>query len=132
MTRRFVLIAAAGLAACSGRKTEAVKLPTMLAGAWKLKEQHAVPATQPPAPMEPSMLENVVEGAYEGAGEIRVTVYRMKSSALGLDMAQRWRPAADTVFFYKDERFVVVSWKQTDRTQVRAFVTDLQKSLGTG
>lgn len=127
---RLCWILCAVLLACCGRSaSETVKLPPVVAAEWRLQEQRAVAPEAAPAPMQPAMIESAAAGVYTGPERIEVTHYRLKSSALGLDMMQRWRPAADTVFFYKDENFVTVHWSGASRERVRAFVTDYEKAL---
>ena len=46
-----------------------------------------------------------------------------------MDLAQRWRPSADTVFFYRGRYFVVVKWQQADRKALQEFVRELEKRL---
>jgi hypothetical protein len=48
---------------------------------------------------------------------------------VGLDLAQRWRPSADTVFFQQGRYFVVVKWQQADRKALQEFVRELEKRL---
>jgi hypothetical protein len=54
-------------------------------------------------------------------------LYELSSPGVGLDLAQRWRPSADTVFFYRDQYFVVVKWQQADRGALQEFVRELEK-----
>lgn len=70
-----------------------------------------------------------VSGLYEGAGEVQAHVYELKSEASGLELAQRWRPAANTVFFYTPHYFAVVTWESNDRAAVTALVRALEKRL---
>jgi hypothetical protein len=44
-------------------------------------------------------------------------------------VVQRWKPAPDTVFFYKDRFFVLVQWQTADRKALREFVGALEKRL---
>ena len=42
---------------------------------------------------------------------------------------QRWRPSADTVFFYEKNYFVVVKWQQAERAALQSFVREIQNGL---
>jgi hypothetical protein len=66
---------------------------------------------------------------YKGPGAATVEVYELTSSAGGLEMVQRWRPAADTVVWYTPQYFVVVRWHGGDRTMVSALIRALEKQL---
>jgi hypothetical protein len=46
-----------------------------------------------------------------------------------VDLAQRWRPSADTVFFSRGAYFVVVKWQAADRSALQAFVRNVEKTL---
>jgi len=70
-----------------------------------------------------------VSGVYEGAGEAHVEVYDLKSEASGLELVQKWRPAANTVFFYTPRYFAVVKWESPDRAAVTSLVRALEKRL---
>ena len=54
----------------------------------------------------------------------------LDSPAVALDLVQRWRPSADTVFFYRGRYFVVLKWQDADRTALQAFAAELEKRLG--
>jgi hypothetical protein len=72
---------------------------------------------------------------YDGPGKLEARLYDLQSSALALDMVQRWRPSADTVFFYEKNYFVVVKWQQAERAALQSFVREIQNGLnpqGTG
>ena len=57
-------------------------------------------------------------------------MYELTSSAVGLDMVQRWRPSADTVFVNPGRFLVVVKWQQADRQPLQDFVREMEKRLG--
>jgi hypothetical protein len=48
---------------------------------------------------------------------------------VALDMAQRWKPAPDTVFFYNGRFFVLIQWQTADRKALREFVAALEKKF---
>jgi hypothetical protein len=73
--------------------------------------------------------EQTVKATYEGPGKLEARIYALPTSAMALDVVQRWTPAADTVFFYGDRFFVVVRWEAADRQALQAFVSELEKKL---
>jgi hypothetical protein len=74
-------------------------------------------------------VERLQVAAYEGPGKLEARVYELSAPGVGLDLAQRWRPSADTVFFYRGPYFVVVKWQQADRQALQDFVRELEKRL---
>jgi hypothetical protein len=108
----------------SARSAESL-LPPTVAGVWQRKSLGASPPSQPPA-------RRAFEATYEGRGKLTADVYELNSSAQGLDLVQRWKPAPDTVFFYRDNYFVVIRWDRADRQALTAFVRELEKQLGAG
>jgi hypothetical protein len=64
--------------------------------------------------------------AYEGPGKLEARLYQLATPELALDRAQKWKPAPDTVFFYRDRYFVVIKWQTADRQALQAFVAALQ------
>ena len=67
---------------------------------------------------------------YEGPGKLDARLYVLDSPAVALELAQRWRPSADTVFFYSGRFFAVVKWQDADRIALKAFVAEVQKRFG--
>ncbi|MBZ5581614.1 MAG: hypothetical protein LAQ30_05305 [Acidobacteriia bacterium] len=67
---------------------------------------------------------------YDGPGKVQARAYELDSPAVGLDLAQRWRPSADTVFFNRGQYFVVVKWQSADRAALKSFVEELEKRIG--
>jgi hypothetical protein len=65
--------------------------------------------------------------SYEGPGKLDARVYALATPAVALDVAQRWTPRPDTVFFYSDRFFVVVQWQTTDKKSLQAFLSALEK-----
>jgi len=81
----------------------------------------------------PRTAVNWIETAsYEGPGKIETRVYGLAAPAIALDLVQRWRPSADTVFFHRGSTFVVLKWQQADRQALELFVRDLESRLGKG
>ena len=129
MTRRYSLLLAAALAACSRPAPRGPLLPETV-GPWRRTELRELPPSGSPATMPRQTVKSIHVGAYEGAGKAVATVYELKSSANALDMAQRWRPEPDMVFFNRDQYFVTVKWENADRGALRGFVQALEKTIG--
>lgn len=122
MQRRSLFTAAAAfvLAACKKERTNV--LPESVDG-WKR-------ISLGEAPVEfGAVRAQLAQYQAPQQGTAAVTVYEMKSSAAALDVVQRWVPKADTLFFYRDELFVVVKHKDADRKALNTFVAALDKHL---
>ena len=128
MTRRLLLAAAAVLlAGCKKGVPRENLLPETLAG-WKRTSLATVSA--PGGTVIPAgSIRRVQAAQYDGTGKVNVTLYELGSSAAALDAVQRWGPAADTVFFYRDDFFVVVKYDGAERKAVNAFVSALDRHL---
>jgi hypothetical protein len=74
-------------------------------------------------------VRRVQAASYEGAGKIEARAYELTRQEIGLDIAQRWRPTTDTVFFWARSYFVVVSWKEAERQALQEFTRALEKRL---
>jgi len=122
--RRFWVFAVVASSGCRppARSSESL-LPVRVAEVWTRTSLRAIPASPPGA-------RRAFEATYDGPGKVTADVYELVSSAAGLNLVQRWRPAKDTVFFYKDNYFGVVKWSQADRPALAAFVRALEKGLG--
>jgi hypothetical protein len=96
-------------------------------GGWRRASVRDVPVTQPPDGNIKGRIEQIRAATYEGTGKLEARVYALPSPAVALDVAQRWQPAADTVFFYKDRFFVVVAWQAADRKALQEFLSQLEK-----
>lgn len=83
-----------------------------------------------PDPVPRTVINRLQEASYEGPGKLEARIYELESSGIALDQVQRWRPSADTVFFYRDQYFVVIKWQDADRKALNAFVAELEKRLG--
>jgi hypothetical protein len=121
-----------GLIATACRRAAAVPdvLPETAPGGWRRATLNHPAASDAPDPVPRSAVDQVQRATYEGPGKLDARVYVLDASAVALDLAQRWRPSADTVFFNLGRFFVVVKWQDADRKALRAFVTDLQMRLG--
>jgi hypothetical protein len=127
MTRRSLMLLAAATA-CAPRHAREL-LPANLE-AWSRQDLRDVPPSSAPDPMPRDSVQRIQAATYAGPGTLEATVYELGSSATALDMAQRWPPAAETVFFYKDQYFVVLKWQQAERNAVTALVRALERHLG--
>lgn len=74
-------------------------------------------------------VDRIVAASYEGPGKLDARVYAVSAPAVAFELAQRWRPSADTVFFDHGPFFVVIKWQSADRKLLKEFVADLEKRL---
>lgn len=128
---RAALVLLAALSAC--QKTAPLPpglFPAIEANVWRRTALAEVPASEAPDPVPRTSVERLAVASYEGPGKIEARVYALTSPEVGLDLAQRWRPSADTVFFYRGRYFVVVKWQEADRKALEAFVRALEAGLG--
>jgi hypothetical protein len=125
--RLLLLLAMAVLSSCG--KTPMPDVFSETVGGWRRTTLRDVPAGQPPDAIPAQEIERIHAATYEGTGKLEARIYGLASAAKALDVAQRWRPAADTVFFDSDRFFVVVKWQGADRKALQAFVSELQKRL---
>jgi len=126
----FVILLAA-LAAC--QKPAALPsglFPENAAGGWRRTTVREMAVSDAPDPVPRTSVERLAVATYEGPGKLEARVYALSSPEVGLDLAQRWRPSADTVFFYRGRYFVVVKWQQAERKALEAFVRQLEEALG--
>ncbi|MBV8728538.1 MAG: hypothetical protein JO336_01890 [Acidobacteriia bacterium] len=99
-------------------------------GAWHRTAFDRPSVSDAPDPVPRSAIEQFQSATYEGAGKLEARVYALDAPAVALELTQRWRPSADTVFFNQGRYFVVVKWQDADRKALQAFVADLQMRLG--
>jgi hypothetical protein len=116
------------LSACTQNAAPPV-FPANVSGAWRLKSSQSFPAGS-----APEMVRNIGtrawwRAAYEGPGAATVELYELTSAAGGLEMVQRWRPAADAVVWYTPRYFVVVKWQSADRAAVGGLIQALEKQF---
>ena len=132
MPRRNWMWLALALTAC-GRKAPlpADLLPETVANIWRRAAVRNLAVSEAPDPVPRLSVERLQVASYEGPGKLEARVYELSSPGVGLDLAQRWRPSADTVFFYRGQYFVVVMWQQADRKALQEFVRELEKRLAT-
>ena len=101
-----------------------------MAGVWKRTALVNPPASSTPDPVPRTAVNRLQTATYAGPGKLEARAYELDSPAVALDLVQRWRPSADTVFFYRGRFFVVVKWDQADRKALEAFVRELEARLG--
>jgi hypothetical protein len=94
---------------------------TQVVGTWHRTAVRDLPAG--------AGIEQLRTASYQGPGTLEASIYRLTSPAMALDMAQRWKPTPDTVFFYSDRFFVLVRWQTADRKALHEFVAALEKRL---
>ncbi len=104
---------------------------TSVMGPWHRTSVTELPPSSPPDPIPPSAIQSIRAATYEGPGKLDARVYQLTSPAVALDLAQRWPPAPDTVFFYADRFFVLIRWQSADRKSLHEFVSALQKKFPT-
>jgi hypothetical protein len=125
MTRRFWVALTFATAACGPppRGAESL-LPGVLASDWRRESLREIPAPSATGALR------AFEATYAGPGNLTVDIYQTKFSAVAFEMEQKWKPAANTVAFSKDEYFAVVRWDRAERRALTAFVGALEKALG--
>ena len=116
------ILVALGLCACRTAPDAGSLLPAGIAGEWQRTSLDSIPPSQP-------KVERAFEAVYQGRGHVTVDLYETKSPGVAFEMTQHWREAADSVFFDKGVYFVVVSWRETDRQALKAFIRELQREL---
>src|SRR5690349_6511464 len=110
MTRRAAMALLLGCAACAKREPSIDPFPETLAG-WKRTSIRELPPAEFPEQMPKANVRRAQVAGYEGQGKTEVRAYELTRQEIGLDIAQRWRPEADSVFFWARSYFVVVTWK---------------------
>ena len=130
MRRRNWLWLALAAGACRRAERPPDLFPPTLAGVWRRTALASHPASDAPDPVPRTAVDRLQIATYEGPGKLEARAYELDSAGVALDLVQRWRPSADTVFFYRDRYFVVVKWQEADRKALEAFVRELEGRLG--
>lgn len=104
--------------------------PQTLASVWHRTGLTNRPVSDAPDPVPRTAVNRLQIATYEGPGKLEARAYELDSAGVALDLSQRWRPSADTIFFYHDRYFVVVKWEDADREALKAFVRDLEARMG--
>jgi hypothetical protein len=120
-----VALLLAALAGCARPKPMPDAFPETLGGWHRVGPVREVRDRMDEIPVR--TVEATRAGTYEGPGKLDVRVYALPTPAVALDVAQRWTPRPDTVFFYSDRFFVVVQWQTTEKKALQAFLSALEK-----
>jgi hypothetical protein len=128
MKRRACLPLLALLGACGRGRHRVSVFPETLAG-WTRISLRDLSVSDAPDPVPRTAVVSVQTAQYEGSGRLEARAYELSRSAVGLDIAQRWRPAADTVFFWAQRWFVVIRWQEADRKALQQFTSALEKRI---
>jgi hypothetical protein len=128
MRRRAVLALLIGCTACAKREPAIEVFPESLAG-WKRTSWREMSAAEAPDAVPKESVRRVQAAAYEGSGKLQARAYELTRQEIGLDIAQRWRPVPDTVFFWARSYFVVVTWQEAERKALQEFTRALEKRL---
>src|ERR1035437_5054140 len=129
MMRRAISPVLLALASCRRASAPMPDIFTETVGAWHRTFASDLPPSSAPGPVPPAGVERIRAASYEGPGKLDARLYQLTSSAVALDVVQRWKPAPDTVFFYKDRFFVLVQWQTADRKALHEFVATLEKKF---
>lgn len=128
MDRRYLLAVLFLFAACA-QSAAVPAFPPVVAGVWKLKGVQSFDASTAPEMIRRIGTRGWWSAAYEGAGSATVETYALTAPAAGLEMAQQWRPVADTAVWYTPRYFLVFRWKSAERAAVIALIQELEKQF---
>ena len=117
------------LAACRRAPDPMPDLFAGVAGAWHRTSLRELAPSSPPDAVPLAAIERIRTASYEGPGKLDARIYQLTSPAAALDVAQRWKPAPDTVFFYSGRFFVLIQWQSADRKALHEFVATLEKQF---
>jgi hypothetical protein len=98
-------------------------------GQWHRTSQRDLAASQAPDPLPQAAVRQIRTAIYDGPGKLEARLYRVASSAVALDLVQRWPPSTDTIFFYERDFIVVVKWQEADRRALQDFLRELETRL---
>jgi hypothetical protein len=130
MTRRRWIGLACLLSGCGGRRRTVVEVfPETVAGSWRRKQRREAPLAEAPDPVPRTAVRRLEIAEYEGSGKLEARAYELTSTGVGVDLAQRWRPSADTIFFQAGDYFVVIKWQDADRQALHAFTREIETRL---
>lgn len=131
MQRRCWILAA--LVCCACAKPASVSpemvLPAELEGGWRRGAVTGQPVAEAPEVARQLGLDGVFTASYSGPGEIRTTVYRMRTPETAFELAQKWPPAPASVAIYEKRSLVTIGWSNVDRGALRNFVGALTRHL---
>jgi hypothetical protein len=129
MTRRNWLLGTTLLAACRKPEPPPNLFTETVAGVWHRTSLSSPSPSDAPDPVPRTSIDRIIGAEYQGPGKIQARLYQLSSPGVALELVQRWRPSADTVFFYQRNYFVVVKWQEADRKALQAFVHELEGRL---
>jgi hypothetical protein len=125
----LVSLCCLGAACATNAFPEQPPLPASVSPGWTLKSYEASPAPDGLPPGDPPRCwKALYTGEAQGSADVWVCGYRVGGSAF--DAAQRARAAGNTVKFYKGNFLVVVRWSGGTKTDLKALIRVLEKSLG--
>jgi hypothetical protein len=130
MRRREWLWLLLAMAGCRQERPPANLFPPAVAGVWRRTGLTSPPVSESPDPVPRTAVDWLQIATYEGPGKLEARAYGLDSAGVALDLEQRWRPSADTVFFARNRYFVVVKWQEADRKALEAFLRELEMRLG--
>jgi hypothetical protein len=129
MMRRYWIGLALVLSACREKAKPLDVFPETVATVWHRTSLQELPVSEAPDPVPRTSVNRFQRAGYDGAGKLDARVYELTSSAVGLEMVQRWRPSADTIFFNQGQLLVVVKWEKADRQALQSFVRELERRI---
>jgi hypothetical protein len=103
--------------------------PRVVGNVWQLKGVHDIAVSVAPEVVRRIGTRRGWSATYEGPGIATAELYELTAPAGGLEMVQKWRPAADTVVWYTPRYFVVVRWRNTERTAIGALIRALENQF---
>jgi hypothetical protein len=104
--------------------------PEKIDNVWTRTDLRELPVSEAPDPVPRTAVDRLESASYKGPGEVDARVYVLTSASIGVELVQRWRPSADTIFFNHGRYFVVVKWQAADRKALQDFVRELETRLG--
>jgi hypothetical protein len=130
MSRRNWMWLALALGAC-GRNAPlpAGFFPETVANVWRRTAARNLPVSEAPDPVPRTSVERLLTASYAGPGKLEARAYELDSPVVGPDLARRWRPSSDTVYFSRGRWFVVVKWQQADRGALQAFLQEVERRI---
>jgi len=129
MRPRILLLAVLAMAACGRKPATMPDLFPETVGAWRRTAASDIASAAAPDGIDAGLIEKVRAASYDGPGRLDARAYQLTSSAVALDIVQRWHATADTVYFYQDRFLVVLKWQTADRKALQEFVAALDAKL---
>jgi hypothetical protein len=127
--RLTALLALLAATACNRKMPMPDPFAASIAG-WGRTALRDLPASRPPDAVPAAVIDRIRAASYEGPGKLEARLYALSTPAAALNLAQRWAPRADTIFFYRDRFFVVVQWQTANRKALQSFVSEFQSRMG--